>query len=60
VERFRILGKLGDTSIELAKGTTIGNRRILRFAPVSFDAITVVIEDARATVVLSGVEIYGP
>jgi len=60
VKRFRVLGKLGIQETELAKGTTIGNRRILRFPQIAVQTLTVVIEDARAPATLLPIEAYGP
>ena len=60
VKRFRVLGKLGIQETVLAKGTTIGNRRILRFPQTTVQTLTIVIEDARATATLLPIEAYGP
>jgi alpha-L-fucosidase len=57
---FRIIAVLDGKEKEIAKGTTIGNRRIVKIPPTEADSIIVVIDNARATVALSSIEVYAP
>ena len=59
VKRFRMVGELEGKATELAKGTTIGNRRILKISPTRVKSVTLIIEDTRATPALLLIEIYG-
>lgn len=58
IAAFTIEGRNGETWRELARGTTIGAKRILRFAPVELNGLRVKIEDARGTLLLSSLELY--
>lgn len=46
VARYRLEGRVGGTWRELSRGTTIGYRKLDRFAPVTVDAIRVQVDDA--------------
>ena len=59
VRRFSVHGLRGEVERELARGTTVGRKRILRFEPFEADAIVVRIEDSRACPALAAVELYG-
>jgi alpha-L-fucosidase len=59
VKKFRLIRNHADMEFDLATGTTIGNRRILRFKPTEVDSITLVIEDSRAAPTISDFEVYG-
>lgn len=58
VRKFSIEAQVGGKWQRVAGGTTIGNRRIVRFPAVLAAKIRVNIEDSRACVVLSNVEAY--
>jgi alpha-L-fucosidase len=59
VKRFRVVGELEGKPTEFAKGTTIGNRRILKISPTRVKSVTLIVEDTRATPALLPIEIYG-
>lgn len=58
VKSFRILGKSDGGWEELAKGTTIGYKRILRFSPRDLKEIKVAIEDAKACPTINAISVY--
>lgn len=58
VARFRVEVEQSGVWKELVRGTTIGAKRILRFAPQEIAALRVHIEDARGTLLLSSLELY--
>ncbi len=58
VKKFSIEALVDGKWQRIAAGTTIGNRRILRFHSVKAAKIRINIEDSRACVVLSQVEAY--
>lgn len=59
IEKYRTDAKLSDgTWKEIAKGTTIGYKKIDRFETVSTDEIRICIEDSRVCPVLSFIGIY--
>jgi len=58
IKQFSVHGKVGEDWIELTKGTTVGYKRILKFAPVDVTAIKVKIEDAKASPTLNNVAVY--
>jgi alpha-L-fucosidase len=49
VASYRLDGRVGGAWRELARGTTIGYRKLDRFAPVDVDAVRVTIDDATET-----------
>lgn len=58
VASFRIEAEVGGEWREVTRGTTIGRRRLFRFAPVRAQRWRVVVEDARADVALSTFALY--
>lgn len=58
VKSFRVLGKSGDSWVDLARGTTIGHKRILRFDPRELSAIKVLIDDAKACPTINSIAVY--
>ena len=59
VERFAVDALLSDGRwVEIAAGTTVGYRRILRVGPVTTDAVRVRILDSRVCPVLSFIGVY--
>ncbi len=58
VKAFRVLGRRDGELVELARGTTIGRKRILPFAATKVDALVLTIDDARATPTLASFEAY--
>ena len=58
VEAFSVQCRTVDGWTTVARGTTIGNRRIVKFPAVMANRIRVVIEDARAAPTLSHVGVY--
>ncbi len=58
VKKFSIEVEVGGKWQRVASGTTIGNRRIVRFPAVQATKIRVNIEDSRACVVLCNIEAY--
>ena len=58
VARFRVEVERAGVWNELVRGTTIGAKRILRFAPQEISALRLHIEDARGTLLLSSLELY--
>jgi alpha-L-fucosidase len=59
VSSFEILGStVQGQYFHLAKGTTIGHKRIIRFPTTEVRYIQVVIKEAKATPIISSVEAY--
>ncbi len=58
VRAFTVDGRVAGEWRELARGTTIGVRRILRFPPVNAQALRVNVRDARACPTLSRVAVF--
>jgi alpha-L-fucosidase len=58
VRAFTVQARTADGWTPLAEGTTIGNRRILRFPTVMASGIRVVIEDSRAAPTLRHLRVY--
>lgn len=58
VEKFSVQGLVGTVWADLAGGTTIGYKRILRFTPIDVTKIRVRIEKAKACPTLNLVEVY--
>src|SRR5690606_22984590 len=58
VKRFSVEVFNGNAWKKVADGTTIGYKRILKLDPVQASRVRVNIEDAKACVVVSGVEVY--
>ena len=58
VEHYTIEAMIGREWQPLGEGTTIGNRRIVRFPGVSTDTVKVSITKSRACPVLKGISVY--
>ncbi len=58
VKRFALYGLRGASRVELARGATIGRKRILAFAPTWCDALELSIEDSRAAPLVNAFEAY--
>jgi alpha-L-fucosidase len=60
VLEFRIEGQVDgeDGFQEIARGTTIGRKRIVRFEPHAVRTLRIVIADSRSCPLISGVEVY--
>jgi alpha-L-fucosidase len=58
ISEFGIEGKIGGEWKELAKGTTIGYKRILRISPVQADKIRLIIKNATNTPAISNFGLY--
>ncbi len=58
VRRFRVEARAGQEWKEVARGSTIGNRRILVFEPVETSALKVVIEASLGPVHLKPAAVY--
>lgn len=58
VKRFSVEVFNGNAWKKVAEGTTIGYKRILKLDPVQASRVRVNIEDAKACVVISAVEVY--
>lgn len=58
VEKFDIEVKKGKNWTKVAEGTTIGNKRILRFPDVIADSLRVNIKESRGKNYLSSIEAY--
>lgn len=58
VKRFALFGVRGNSRAELVRGSTLGRKRILEFAPTWCDALELVIEDSRAAPLISSFEAY--
>lgn len=57
VKFFKVEALLGENYQEIAKGVTIGNRRILKFDTVNTSSIKVTFE-AKACILISNLELY--
>ena len=61
IRKFSVQCRTVDGWTTVAKGTTVGNRRIVRFPAVMANRIRIVIEDARSSPTLAEVGVYsGP
>lgn len=58
VKSFSVEVEKDGAWLEVAKGTTIGYKRILRINPVETQNIRIVIKDSKACPVISNVEVY--
>ncbi len=58
VKNFKVEIGNGSNWQEVAKGTTIGHKRILRLTPLKAQKVRLVIGDSKACPVISNVEIY--
>jgi len=58
VRSFAIWARRGDMEREIARGTTIGRKRIVRFDAIECDALTLRIEDARACPTIASFEAF--
>jgi alpha-L-fucosidase len=58
IKAFTIEVKQGNDWIPVAKATTIGYKRILKFEPVEARAIRIKIQEAKACLVISNVEVF--
>ena len=58
VEKFHIAAMIDGEWEQVAKGTTIGYKRILEIPSVETTAIKIEFEAAKATPVISNLEIY--
>jgi len=58
VEAFRLDACSGGSCREIARGTTIGHKRILRFAPASAERVRLTIEQSRGAVTISGLSLH--
>ncbi len=58
VKRFTLYGLRGNARVELARGTTLGRKRILEFTPTWCDALELSLDDSRATPLISSFEAY--
>ncbi len=58
VKKFSIQVWNGSSFEQVASGTTIGYKRILRFPPIKVGKVRLIIEDAKASPTISTFEIY--
>ncbi len=58
VEAFRLEACTEGACREIARATTIGYKRILRFAPARAERVRLVVEQARGTPVLAGFSLH--
>ncbi len=58
VEEFRVEAWINGEWIEVTSGTTIGYKRLLRFAPVSTDKIRLILLNARYDAMISNMGVY--
>ena len=58
IRSFSIQARTVDGWTPVAKGTTVGNRRIIQFRTVMANRVRIVIEDSRASPTLSYVRVY--
>jgi alpha-L-fucosidase len=58
VERFALEAWVAGQWQPLAQGTTIGYRRLLRFAPVTTDRVRLVVQQATACPVISELGLF--
>jgi alpha-L-fucosidase len=59
VKRFRLAARTRDGEVELARGTTVGRKRIVEFTACEATSLELRIEDARACPTLAFFEAYG-
>jgi len=58
IEAFRLESRRGGAWTEFARGTTVGAKRLLRFAPVTAEEVRIVIEAARTNPTLAAFGLY--
>ena len=58
IKQFEVDVREGSAWRTVAKGTTVGQRRIVRFDPVEADAVRIRVLDARACPALSEVSLH--
>ncbi|MDZ7373710.1 MAG: alpha-L-fucosidase [candidate division KSB1 bacterium] len=58
IRSFQVLGYRAGEGVRLAKGTTIGYKRLLRFARTEVDRLRIEILDSRACPVLAEITVY--
>lgn len=58
VARFHLDGLVGGAWKELARGTTLGHQRVLRFPLTRLAGLRLVVDEARAQPALSALELY--
>ncbi len=58
ISEFEIKGRVNDEWIELAKGTTIGYKRILRIPPARTDKIQLIIKESNNAPAISNFGLY--
>jgi alpha-L-fucosidase len=58
VKKFKVEAMINGTWSEVANGTTIGYKRILKIDPVQTSSIRLVVEDSKACIALSNIELY--
>lgn len=58
IEAFRLEAKTPEGWKEFARGTTVGAKRLLRFPPVSAEAVRIVIESSRLNPTLASFGLY--
>ncbi|MFD8324626.1 hypothetical protein [Streptomyces lydicus] len=59
VERFEVAARTGGRRTTLARGTTVGHRRILALpAPVTADAVRVTVRESRGRTYLTPVTLH--
>ncbi|WP_439183346.1 alpha-L-fucosidase [Carboxylicivirga taeanensis] len=58
VEKFKVEAKVAGNWTEIANGTTIGYKRLLRFPNITTDEIRVTIEQARDGALINNIALY--
>jgi alpha-L-fucosidase len=58
IKAFSIEALVDDRWISIARGTTVGYKRILKLDPIVTNKIRVVIADAKACPLLAAINIY--
>jgi alpha-L-fucosidase len=58
IEKFRLDAWEGGMWKEVARGTTVGYKRLLKFPAVTTSRVRIVIEESRTTPTLSSVRLY--
>ena len=58
IERFTLECQVGDTWQMITEGTTVGYKRILRFAPVRCNKVRIVVSESRDLPLLSEIGFY--
>jgi alpha-L-fucosidase len=58
IERFRLSARVGGTWRSLAEATTVGYKRLLRFAPVTVDRVRLQILASRVCPTVSNFGLY--